>query len=61
MSNPLLDTSSLPRFDEIRPEHVMPAIRKVIADNRARLDDLLNASDSPGFDDIVVPVELMDP
>ena len=60
MSNPLLDTSSLPRFDEIRPEHVMPAIRKVIADNRARLDDLLSASDAPDFDDIVVPVEVMD-
>ncbi len=60
MSNPLLDTSSLPRFDEIRPEHVLPAIRKVIADNRARLDDLLSASDAPDFDDIVVPVELMD-
>ncbi|MDJ0747998.1 MAG: M3 family metallopeptidase [Woeseiaceae bacterium] len=60
MSNPLLDTSSLPRFDEIRPDHVLPAIRKVIADNRARLDDLLSTSDSPDFDDIVVPVELMD-
>ncbi len=60
MSNPLLDTSSLPRFDEIRPEHVLPAIRKVIADNRARLDDLLSTGNSPDFDEIVVPVELMD-
>ncbi|MDJ0711664.1 MAG: M3 family metallopeptidase [Woeseiaceae bacterium] len=60
MSNPLLDTSSLPRFDEIQPEHVLPAIRKVIADNRARLDELLSTTDSPNFDDIVVPVELMD-
>ena len=60
MSNPLLDTSSLPRFDEIRPEHVLPAIRKIIADNRARLDGLLSANDSPDFDDIVIPVELMD-
>ena len=60
MSNPLLDTSSLPRFGEIRPEHVMPAVRKVIADNRARLDELLRTNESPDFDDIVVPVELMD-
>ena len=60
MSNPLLDTSSLPRFDEIQPEHVLPAIRKIIADNRARLDELLSTTDSPDFDDIVIPVESMD-
>jgi len=34
--NPLLNTSPLPRFDQIRPEHVMPAIDVLLADaNRA--------------------------
>ncbi len=60
MTNPLLDTSSLPRFDEIRPEHVLPAIRKVIADNRARLEDLLGSARSPDIDVLVAPVEHMD-
>ena len=60
MTNPLLDMSSLPRFDEIRPEHVLPAIRKVIADNRARLDDLLDSGESPDIDALVAPVEHMD-
>jgi oligopeptidase A len=59
MSNPLLDTSSLPRFDEIRPEHVLPAIQKVIADQRAELDRLLDASDSPDIAGLVAPVEHM--
>ena len=60
MSNPLLDTSSLPRFDDIRPEHVVPAIQKVIADNRAKLGELLEANTSPDLDVLIAPVEHMD-
>jgi len=60
MTNPLLDTSSLPRFDEILPEHVMPAIQKVIADNRAHLDELLGSGAKPGIDALVAPIEHMD-
>ena len=60
MINPLLDTSSLPRFDEIQPEHVLPAIRKVIEDNRTQLDDLLNSGITPGIDALVAPIEHMD-
>jgi len=60
MTNPLLDTSSLPRFDEIQPEHVLPAIEKVIADNRAQLDELLGSGAKPDIDALVAPVEHMD-
>ena len=60
MSNPLLDTSSLPRFGEIQPEHVLPAIRKLIDANRARLDGLLRSEEAPGIDALVAPVEHMD-
>ena len=60
MINPLLDTSSLPRFDEIQPEHVLPAIRKVLEDNRAQLDDLLNSGTTPDIDALVAPIEHMD-
>jgi oligopeptidase A len=60
MNNPLLDTSSLPRFDEIQPEHVLPAIQKVIADNRSRLNELLGSGISPDIDALVAPVEHMD-
>ena len=60
MENPLLDTSSLPRFDEIQPDHVLPAIRKVIADNRAELDRLLGSDQAPDIDALVAPIEHMD-
>jgi oligopeptidase A len=36
--NPLLVTDGLPRFDRIRPEHVVPAVRKVLADAAVKFD-----------------------
>ncbi|MDH3491265.1 MAG: M3 family metallopeptidase [Gammaproteobacteria bacterium] len=60
MNNPLLDTSSLPRFHEIMPEHVVPAIEKVISDHRARLDELLETNNQPDIDSLVSPIEQME-
>ena len=60
MNNPLLDTSSLPRFDDIAPEHVVPALETIIANNRQRLDKLFSDGGDFSFDNIVAPVEHMD-
>ncbi len=60
MTNPLLDTSSLPRFAEIAPENVLPAIRQLISAHRTQLAALLDANDEPTFDSLVVPVEKME-
>jgi oligopeptidase A len=38
--NPLLVTDGLPRFDRIKPEHVAPAVRKVLADASAKFDEI---------------------
>jgi oligopeptidase A len=46
MTNPLLETTGLPRFSDIRPEHVEPAIDTILADYQAGIDQLL-ASDAP--------------
>jgi len=59
MSNPLLDTNNLPRFADIRPDHVIPALEQVIAGNRRKIDELL-ASDTADFDSIVRPLESME-
>jgi len=60
MSNPLLDTSSLPRFDEINPDHVLPAIQQLISDHREQLNTLLAENPDPNFESLVVPIELME-
>ena len=58
--NPLLDTSSLPRFGDIRPHHVLPAIEQLIRDHRKKLNALLDDQSDPSFESLVVPVELME-
>jgi len=60
MSNPLLDTSSLPRFGDIAPEHVMPALTQLIANNRQRLDVLLADTSAPDFNSLVAQLEDME-
>ena len=35
MPNPLLDTTGLPLFDQIAPEHVAPALDVLLADAEA--------------------------
>ena len=58
MSNPLLDTSSLPRFADIRPEHALPAVRELIAGHKRKLAELLELED-PNFETLVAPLEDM--
>ena len=55
--NPLLDFSGLPRFVEIKPEHVAPAIEQLLADNRMLITRLLNDSAQPTWKNFVAPME----
>lgn len=55
--NPLLDTSTLPRFGDIEPDHALPAIQQLIAAHRQKLYDLLDAGETPDFDDLIPPLE----
>ena len=58
MDNPLLHDATLPAFLAIRPEHIEPAIRQVLEENRRGLQELLDAG-AEGWDGIVVPMERM--
>src|SRR5487761_2472784 len=54
--NPLLLRSPLPRFGEIRAEHVLPAITGLLECNRAQLEALL-AAPVTTFRSLVEPLE----
>jgi oligopeptidase A len=60
MDNPLLDTSSLPRFGDIAPEHVVPAVSELIAAHRQNLAELLRNDSARSFDGLVARVEDME-
>ncbi len=55
--NPLLDTSALPRFGDIHPEHAPSAMSELIAQHREMLDRLLASGDTPQFDSLIPPLE----
>ncbi|MDP1634897.1 MAG: M3 family metallopeptidase, partial [Gallionellaceae bacterium] len=55
--NPLLDFSGLPRFAEIKPEHVAPAIEQLLAENRALIARLLGDNTPPTWQNFIVPME----
>jgi oligopeptidase A len=55
--NPLLDFTGLPRFAEIKPEHVAPAIEQLLAENRALITRLLGESVPPNWQNFVAPME----
>ena len=55
--NPLLDFAGLPRFAEIKPEHVLPAIEQLLAENRALISRLLSDDVPAEWDDFVLPME----
>jgi len=59
MSNPLLDTTALPRFDDIRPEHAEPALRELIAAHRGKLAKILDDPAPRNFLSFVTPLEEM--
>ncbi len=54
--NPLLDYSGLPRFDAVAPEHVAPAIRQLLDENRALIDGLIAPATAATWDSFVQPM-----
>jgi oligopeptidase A len=55
--NPLLDFSGLPRFADIRPEHVAPAVDELLGEGRAALARVTDAHVPDTWDAFVVPLE----
>ncbi len=55
--NPLLDFSDLPRFEEIRPSHVTPAMDELLTENRALIESLAQDPAPPTWENFVQPLE----
>ena len=55
-TNPLLADAPLPRFDAIRAEHVVPAVSRLLAEQRARMAQI-ESQPQPTFATVVEPLE----
>src|SRR5258707_289486 len=60
MKIPLLGQEPLPQFLQIRPEHVEPAVREVLTENRARIEELASLP-IPTFATLVEPLQELQP
>ncbi|MES0324411.1 MAG: M3 family metallopeptidase [Candidatus Bathyarchaeia archaeon] len=56
--NPLLLTSGLPKFNEITPDHIEPAITRLLAEAMKRLEDL-ESDIQPTWKGLIEPIEVM--
>ena len=55
--NPLLDLSGPTRFGDIRPEHVTPAIERLLADARAAVERVTTADAPATWQTVVEPLD----
>jgi oligopeptidase A len=55
-ANPLLDFEGLPRFREILPEHVGPAVDALLADARATMESVAGNAGTPTWESFVEPL-----
>jgi len=57
MTNPLLAPTDLPLYSAIQPEHVEPAIDRLLADNRSAIERLLATDTAYTWDNLIRPLE----
>ncbi len=60
MTNPLLNLEGLPPFSQIKPEHVEPAIDRLLAEGRELTTKLLASGGPYRWDNLIEPLEVMD-
>jgi oligopeptidase A len=58
MSNPLLDFQDLPQFDQVRPEHVSPAVDQLLAHAEAALAQVTQADFPSDWNEIAKLLEV---
>ena len=57
MSNPLLYLAGLPKFNEVKPEHVSPAIDSLLTEGRTLVESLATATEAPTWENFALKLE----
>ena len=60
MSNPLLHFAGLPKFNEIKPEHVSPALDLLLNEGKQAIEALVNNNEAPTWDNFARQLEDME-
>ena len=57
MTNPLLEFQGLPPFSNILPEHIEPAIDKLLHESKQQIDDLVDNCTNVSWETFIQPLE----
>jgi oligopeptidase A len=57
VSNPLLYLAGLPKFNEVKPEHISPAIDSLLSEGRALVESLATATEAPTWENFALKLE----
>ena len=57
MSNPLLHFAGLPKFNEVKPEHISPAIDSLLTEGRTLIESLATSADAPTWNNFALKLE----
>ena len=60
LSNPLLHLAGLPKFDEIKPEHVSPGLDLLLSAGKQSIEALATSADAPTWQNFALKLEDMD-
>jgi oligopeptidase A len=60
VSNPLLHFSGLPKFNEITPEHVSPALDTLLGEGKQLIDALATSKEAPSWHGFALKLEDLD-
>ncbi|WPC27789.1 M3 family metallopeptidase [Pseudomonas moraviensis] len=60
-TNPLLQQWQLPPWSEVRAEHLLPAVERIVADNLLIIENVIATQvDHPNWDDVVIAIDEAD-
>lgn len=60
MTNPLLTNAPLPLFSQIKPEHVLPAVKQALNNCRNTIETVLKQNSEYTWDNLIQPIDEMD-
>jgi len=58
--NPLLDQQVLPPFETIKAVHIVPAVDKILDDNRSKISELLATTEEASWLNLIEPLAILE-
>ncbi|MEY4453596.1 MAG: Oligopeptidase [Pseudomonadota bacterium] len=59
MNNPVLNRQSLPLFDQIKPDHISPAMESILKEANTLIESLRKKSATASWENFVEPIEII--